>query len=281
MKEAMYYKVKEDYIHCYLCPHHCKIQEGNVGICGVRKVINNTLYTLNYGKISVIHIDPIEKKPIVNWNPGTEILSFGTFGCNFKCGYCQNYKISMEKPWTREISPEEIVEEAIEKGVPSIAYTYNEPTIFYEMMWDVAVLAKKRGLNNVMVTNGFIEKEPFLQIVEYMDAVNIDLKTYSDDTYKLLGGKTLEKILETIEIATSKTHVEISLLIVPGISDEIDKIEGLFQRLSNIDEDLTLHIARYFPMYKYNENPTDIKALIEIQNKATEYFKHVYLGNVR
>ncbi len=281
MKEAMFTEVHGEMIHCTLCPHLCKLTNEQTGRCGVRKVIDHKLYSLNYGEISAIHVDPIEKKPIANWMPGSEILSIGSFGCNLHCGFCQNYEISLGKPHTIHMTPTEIVDKAISCGVPSIAFTYNEPTIFYEMMFDVAKLAKKRGLKNVMVTNGFIEEKPLLHMLEYIDAMNIDVKTYNDDLYKQLGGSTLNKILKTIEIATKKCHVELSLLIVPGISDELDGMDELFEKLSLIDKEVTLHISRYFPVYKYNEPPTDLGVMIKIQEKARKYFNNVYLGNVR
>jgi pyruvate formate lyase activating enzyme len=281
MKEAMYYEKKDGYIHCYLCPHHCMLKDGQIGRCGVRKVIEGKLYSINYGKISAINIDPIEKKPIVGWMPGSEILSIGSFGCNLHCQFCQNHDISMGKPYTIEMTPKEIIKKALDHGLPSIAYTYNEPTIFYEMMFDTAKLARKNALKSVIVTNGFIEEDPLLNILDYLDAMNIDLKTYSDHIYKRLGGSTVNRILRTIEIASAKCHVEISLLIVPGISDDIHKMEELFKRLAKINQDLILHISRYFPMYKYNELPTDINVMKRIQDNALKYFSRVNLGNVR
>lgn len=281
MKEAMFYEKLGDSIHCCLCPHHCILKEQQLGRCGARKVIDGKLYSLNYGEISVINIDPIEKKPVINWMPGSQILSIGSFGCNLHCTFCQNYEISMERPFTIEMAPKDIVKKAIDNGLPAIAYTYNEPTIFYEMMFDVANLARKNALKNVMVTNGFIEEEPLLNILDFLDAMNIDLKTYSDDMYKKLGASTVDKILRTVEIASARCHVEISLLIVPGISDDIVRMQGLFEDLSEINQDLTLHISRYFPMYKHNESPTDINIMKKIQDNALKYFNKVNLGNVR
>lgn len=277
----MFYEKQDGKIYCHLCPHHCNLKEQQIGRCGVRKVIEGKLYALNYGEIAAIHIDPIEKKPIIDWMQGSKILSIGSFGCNMHCMFCQNYHISMIKPKTIQMTPEEIVKKAITHGLPSIAYTYNEPTIFYEMMLDVATLARRNELKNVMVTNGFIEQKPLLHILDYIDAMNIDLKTYSNAIYKKLGANTVNQILKTIEIASSKCHVEISLLIVPGISDDIIQMEGLFKKLSEINPDLTLHISRYFPMYNYKESPTDINIMKAIENHALKYFDKVNLGNVR
>ncbi|MPW24548.1 AmmeMemoRadiSam system radical SAM enzyme [Alkalibaculum sp. M08DMB] len=281
MKEAMFYDKNGKIILCNLCPHHCKLKNGQTGRCGVRKVLHDKLYSLNYGEISVINVDPIEKKPIVNWMKGSKILSIGSFGCNLHCGFCQNYEISLETPLTVQMKPSEIVDRAIDSGVPSIAYTYNEPTVFYEMMYDVAKLARRQGIKNVMVTNGFIDEKPLMDIIEYIDAINIDLKTYNDDLYKQLGGRTLNDILKTIEIASKRCYVEISLLIVPGISDQLNEMEELFKKLYLINKEFVLHISRYFPVYRYDDPPTDIGIMTEIREKALKYFKNVYLGNVR
>lgn len=280
MKEAMYYENKGSYIHCSLCPHNCHIKEGKIGRCGVRQVANGKLYSLNYGEISAINIDPIEKKPIAQWMPGSQILSFGSFGCNLYCDFCQNHTISLERPQTIHMMPGDIVRKALELKVPSIGYTYNEPSIFYEMMWDTAKEAKEKGLYNVIVTNGYIQKQPLLDILPYIDAMNIDVKTYNDEIYKSLGGLTLDLILKTVEEASKRCHVEISLLIVPGISDDIDKMKELLQKLHSINKNLVLHISRYFPRYKYKEEPTDTSVLIEIRDMALKYFNKIYLGNV-
>jgi len=252
-----------------------------VGRCQVRKVVDNKLYSINYRKISAIHVDPIEKKPIIGWKPGSKILSIGSFGCNLYCPFCQNYHISMEKPFTYQMTSDEIVYKTLDLGLPSIAYTYNEPTIFYEMMIETAKLANEKGIKNVMVTNGFIEEEPLLNLLNYLDALNIDLKTYSDDIYKRLGGTTVNQILRTIQIASTKCHVEISLLIVPGVSDDVVEMEKLFEKLYKINKNFILHISRYYPMYKYHERPTDLEIMRAIQKKALKYFEKVNLGNVR
>lgn len=281
MREAMFYEKRDEKTHCRLCPHQCVLSEQQIGKCGVRKMMDGKLYSLNYGKITAFHIDPIEKKPISDWMPGSKILSVGSFGCNMHCMFCQNHHISMEKPKTTSMTPEEIVEKVIEYELPSIAYTYNEPTIFYEMMLDTAILARENALKNVMVTNGFIEEKPLLHILNYIDAMNIDLKTYDDAMYKKMGAGTVNQILNTIGIASSRCHVEISLLIVPGISDDVNRMDVLFENLSAIHSDLTIHINRYFPMYNYKESPTDINIMREMQERAFKYFGKVNLGNMR
>lgn len=277
----MFYEKQDDYCQCNLCPHYCKLHNGQTGRCNVRQVKDNKLYSLNYGKLTAVQIDPIEKKPINGWMEGSKALSLGSYGCNLHCSFCQNYEISLQKPKTIEVLPREIVEKAVYYKVPSIAYTYNEPTVFYEMMFDTARLAHNKGINNVMVTNGFINEKPLFKIIDYIDAMNIDLKTYSDETYKKLGASTVSNILKTIDIASKRCHVEVTILIVPDISDSINDIELLLEKLAKINDSIILHISRYFPRYQHNEPATDIGVMMEIQRKALKNFKHVYLGNVR
>lgn len=281
IKEAMFYKNIDDYIKCELCPHYCRINKGKLGRCKVRKNIDGKLYSLNYGKLSAVNIDPIEKKPIYHFMPETLIYSIGSFGCNFKCGFCQNYSISMENPKTIDISPRNIVEKVIDAELPSISYTYNEPTVFYEMMFETAVLAKNNNINNVIVTNGYINKEPLEKILPYISAMNIDLKTYDDNNYRGIGGKEVKNILDTIEIASKVCHVEVTMLIVPNFNDDIEKLEKLFKRLKSIAPNIILHLTRYFPMYKYNEPATSIDLMLKAKEIADKYFNFVYLGNVR
>lgn len=277
----MFYKRMDNYIICELCPHNCKINEGKLGRCKVRKNISGKLYSLNYGKISANNIDPIEKKPIYHWMPGTQIYSIGSFGCNFYCSFCQNYSISAKNPRTIDLLPKEIVDHVILLGLPSIAYTYNEPTVFYEMMLETSISAYENNIKNVIVTNGFINKEPLLKILPYIDAMNIDLKTYDDAVYKNLGGKTVNNILSTIEIASKSCHVEVTMLIVPKLNDNKEKFEQLIIKLKKTAPKIILHLTRYFPMYKYDEPATNINLMLEFKEIANKYFDLVYLGNVR
>lgn len=281
MKEAMYYKNVVDHIECRLCAHHCRIKEEKTGICRVRKNIGGKLYSLNYGKLTAIHDDPVEKKPLYHFMPATRTLSLGSYGCNFSCRFCQNYEIAQEEPsFLIDRTPEDIVDMAIREGFPSIAYTYNEPTVFYEFMLDTAKLAHSKGLKNIMVTNGFIEKEPLEELLEYMDAFNIDLKTFNDETYRKICGGRLQPVLETIKLANGKSHVEVTTLIVTGMNDTEEELTQIFEWLSGIDKDIPLHLSRYFPAYKYHEPPTDIDFLKRMNEKAKKYLNHVHLGNI-
>lgn len=286
-KEALYYKkLKNKNVRCLLCPHHCIIENNMCGYCGVRKNMDGTLFTLNYGVISSMAIDPIEKKPLHTWNAGSQILSIGSVGCNFSCLFCQNYEISREfkkpEPELDLFYPEQVVKKTIELGLKSIAYTYNEPTVFYEMVFEIAKVAKSKGLANVLVTNGYICKEPFLELAPYIDAMNIDVKSYDDKKYMDICHGHLEPVLQTIELAIKAgIHVEISCLIVPGLNDEIKAYHKFFEILLHRCGDVYIHLSRYFPRFRYEEPSTDIQLMLEIQSVGRQYFSQVTLGNVR
>ncbi|QUI25257.1 AmmeMemoRadiSam system radical SAM enzyme [Vallitalea pronyensis] len=281
MKEALCYaKEKDMKVHCFLCPHHCRIKEGNKGLCDVRENIRGTLYTLNYGELSAIDIDPIEKKPLYGFMTGTKTLSIGSYGCNFRCSFCQNYSIAKELPSTVYKSPDDMVSLAIESKVPSISFTYNEPTIFYEYMLDTAKLAKAKGLKTIMVTNGFITQEALEQLLPYLDAMNIDLKTFDNNTYRKFCNGELEPVKATIKIAYKHVHVEVTTLVVTDMNDNQEELTALCKWLGGVDHNIILHLSRYFPRYKYHAPETDTGFLWDIGEEARKYLKHVYIGNV-
>jgi Pyruvate-formate lyase-activating enzyme len=287
-KEAMFYeKLKDDKVHCYLCPHHCHIPRGDRGICGVRKNIDGTLYSLNYGEVSSIAIDPIEKKPLKNFYPGSIILSVGSVGCNLKCPFCQNHRIARvksEEVNTLSVKSDEIVEKAVslkEQGNIGIAYTYNEPSIWYEFVYDTSKLAKKKGLVNVLVTNGFISRGPLEEILPYIDAMNIDLKAFSDQYYHDVVKGNLDNVKETINISAEKCHVELTTLVVPGLNDSVDEIKIMAEWISSVSPDIPLHLSRFFPQYDMTDKPpTPLDTLIRLEKEAKKHLDHVYLGNV-
>lgn len=288
MKEAKFYeRIGDNKIRCNLCPWHCIIEEGRRGICGTRENKNGKLYALNYGKITALAIDPIEKKPLFHWYPGSPILSISTFGCNLQCPWCQNWHISrasLEEAIYEERSPEEIVSLTKRYNVPFIAYTYNEPFIWYEYIYDVASLARKEGIKNVFVTNGFIEKEPLEDLISYIDAANVDIKAFKKDTYlKIIKGK-LEPILENVVYMYSKgVHVETTYLIVPGINDSYEEIREFARwQVENLGPDSPIHFSRFFPHYKMTHvPPTDVEVLIKARKIAMEEgVRYVYIGNV-
>lgn len=280
MKEAMFYKKCKGYVICELCPHNCTIRDGNTGLCRVRKNIGGTLYTLNYGQLSAIHVDPIEKKPLRDFMQGTKTFSIGSYGCNFHCKFCQNYSIAMEIPRTIEVLPDDIIKTALDRKLPSISYTYNEPTIYYEYMYDTAVKAKENYLNNIMVSNGYINEKPLRALLPFIDAMNIDLKTYDNGVYKDICGGDVESVLNTIEISAKHCHVEVTMLIVPTVNDSVEDMKKLFEKLSFKSPNIVVHLSRYFPNYKMYEEPTDVNLLFALQKEALKYFDKVYLGNV-
>lgn len=283
MREAMYYeKSAGGYVNCCLCPHHCRIAPGRVGTCKVRKNIDGKLYSVNYGRVSSWAMDPIEKKPLYHFYPGSMIFSVGSIGCNFRCKFCQNWQIAQltDIP-TLQISPGELIETAKRKEENiGIAYTYNEPTIWYEYILECAKLARYAGLKNVLVTNGFIEKEPLQELLPYIDAMNIDVKAFSEDFYKDLVFGSLLPVKQTVEIAHARCHVEVTMLIIPGMNDRDEEIEELAKWLLSLRKDIPLHITRYFPNFKLDIPPTPVERIKTARDIAMKYLDYVYTGNI-
>lgn len=284
-KLAMYFdKIENSKVHCYLCPHNCVIKPGGLGACRARKNIDGELYSLNYGKVTSASLDPIEKKPLYRFHPGSLILSAGTFGCNLKCSFCQNWSIAHENPETADITPQELVDmakKAVKSGNIGIAYTYNEPSIWYEFVYDTSKLARENGLVNVLVTNGFISREPLEELLPYVDAMNIDVKGFTASFYKEFCKATLENVKETVELAAGRCHVEVTTLVIPGLNDALEEIGELSRWLASISKDIPLHLSRYFPNYKMQDRPqTPVETLRKARDKALENLNYVYMGNV-
>jgi len=271
---------------CLACAHKCRIKKGNTGICGVRKNINGKLYLLVYGKVVSMNIDPIEKKPLYHFLSGTKSFSIGTVGCNFRCDFCQNFDISQISKkgmvFGKEISPEQIVKEAVKNDCKSISYTYNEPAIFIEFVKDVAVLTKKKGLKNILVTNGYLSKESFDYISNYIDAMSIDLKSFNEEFYKRYCGGRLKPVLDTIKRAYKKgIHIEIVTLVIPGLNDSDRELEKIAEWISKLDKEIPWHISRFFPMYKMlDRSITPIDTLEKAYKIGKKYLENVYIGNV-
>lgn len=284
-KTAMYFnKLEDQKVHCYLCPHNCVINNGKFGVCRARKNIEGNLYSLNYGKITAIALDPIEKKPLYNFNPGANILSVGTFGCNLKCSFCQNWSIAHDEPEVYDTTPEELVTKAKElsaKGNIGIAYTYNEPSIWYEFVYETAKLAKKDGLSNVLVTNGFIGKEAMSELIPFIDAMNIDVKAYTSAFYNDICKGTLDDVKATVELVYSRCHVELTTLIIPTLNDALEEISDMAKWIASLSPEIPLHLTRYFPNYKMNNiPPTPKEILVKCREEALKYLDYVYLGNI-
>jgi len=287
MYKCLLFKKEKEKVKCLACFHKCLIGEGKTGICGVRKNIGGKLFLLVYGKVASMNADPIEKKPLYHFLPGTRAFSIGTIGCNFKCEWCQNFDISQiskkEKViFGRDITPKEVVEGAIKTGCKSIAYTYNEPAIFVEFVKDCVVLARKKGLKNILVTNGYFSEESFDFIKNYIDAVNIDLKCFNDKTYQKYCGAKLQPVLDSIKwFYDAGIHIEVTTLVIPGLNDSDKELEEIAKFISSIDKNIPWHISRFFPMYKMKDKEiTPIETLKRAEKIGKKYLKYVYLGNV-
>ncbi len=279
--EAMYYEKRDDKIvKCKLCPHGCVIRDGDMGVCRVRENSGGTLISLNYGKIASFAYDPIEKKPLYHFYPGSKILSIGTYGCNLKCDFCQNWEISQKKSMTMELEDEDILLMAKSRGSIGIAYTYNEPSISYEYVLHLCKLVKSRGLKNVLVTNGYINEEPLKELLPYVDAMNIDLKSIEDGFYRRICKGKLEPVMNTIKMAAKQVHVEITNLIIDGLNSSEDQIDRLAKWISKIDDNIPLHLTKYFPAYRMNLPPTSYDTLMRAKKTAEKHLKYVYVGNV-
>lgn len=283
MHEALYYeKLSEDKVRCRLCPYGCTISGGMKGACGVRINRDGTLYSEVYAKTTGVALDPIEKKPLYHYHPGEHILSIGTKGCNFHCDFCQNWRISqvLDAP-TKDITPDEVIAKAKKLGSFGIAYTYNEPFIWYEFVLDTAKLAGKNGLENVLVTNGFVNMEPLEEMLPFISAMNIDLKSFNEEFYSKICKGALKPVLEVIKRSVKSCHVELTTLLIAGLNDSKDEVTKLVNWIyDNLGPDIPLHLSRYFPCYKMNLPPTPVESLKAALRVAKEKLKHVYLGNV-
>lgn len=272
-------------IECNVCHHRCKLSENQAGLCKARSNINEKIVPVNYGEITSIALDPIEKKPLRRFYPGSMILSVGSFGCNLKCSFCQNYEISMVGKCginTQHVTPESLTQIALDlqlRGNIGVAYTYNEPLIGYEFVRDCAKLIKKNNLRNVVVTNGCFNEEILKEILPYIDAFNIDLKGFNDEFYKKIGGD-FDTVKNFIKAAHKQTHIEITTLIISDENDSEEEIIKLSDFLASIDREIPLHISRFFPCYKMKDKkPTDIKKVYELAKTARMKLKYVYEGN--
>jgi pyruvate formate lyase activating enzyme len=283
-----YDKLEGTLLQCHLCSHHCRISESKRGICGIRENKGGKLYSLVYGRLISRAVDPIEKKPLFHFLPGSRSYSIATVGCNFRCLNCQNYGISqMPKPQEPvsggDVTPAEIVEAAKRYRCESMAYTYTEPTVFFEYAYDTAKLASKEGIRNVFVTNGYITEKPLRTIAPYLDAANIDLKSFSDEFYRKVCGARLKPVLEAIRLYRKLgIWIEITTLIIPSLNDSEENFRKITEFIRSLDEGIPWHVSRFFPAYRLPDLPP---TPIEVLNKARKIgldagLKHVYQGNL-
>lgn len=284
LKEAQFYeKSINNKIKCGLCPHNCIISEGQKGKCAVRINQLGILNTLNYGEVSSMSLDPIEKKPLYQYKPGSKILSIGSFGCNFSCAFCQNYRISKGEPNTQFVSTEDLIKKAImlkEIGNIGVAFTYNEPSIWFEYVIEAAEKLRKDNLEVVVVTNGFISALPLMKLSPYINAVNIDLKAFKESFYRDICKGVLSPVKQTIELMAEHCHIEITTLVIEGYNDNLNEIEALSAWVSEIDPKIPLHLSAYHPAYRFDAPATSLATLIKCKEAANKNLKYVYIGNV-
>jgi len=289
-KEALLYeKLADQVVRCNLCSHRCKIAEHKFGFCGVRQNIGGILYTRLYGDLIAVHLDPIEKKPLYHFLPGSLSFSIATIGCNFRCGFCQNWEISQRSFkegsdfGSEEVAPEETVAEAIKNNCQSISYTYTEPTIFFEYALDTARLAKAKGLYNIFVTNGYMTTEALEMIRPYLDAANVDLKFFRQDSYRKVCGGSLQPVLDSIRAMKELgIWVEVTTLVVPQENDSAPELKDIAEFIAGVDKNIPWHISRFHPDYKFTRtSPTPETTLKEAREIGLQSgLNFVYLGNV-
>ena len=271
-------------IPCELCFHHCQLKEGQTGLCRARANRDGRIVPLNYGKLTALALDPIEKKPLRRFHPGSMVLSVGSFGCNLRCPFCQNAQIAAagaESP-ARDCPPEALVRQALRlrgQGNIGVAYPYNEPLVGYEYVRDCAALVHQAGMHNVLVTNSTIEEGPWQALLPLIDAVNIDLKGFTEDWYRTLGGD-LETVKRSITLAAEHCHVEVTTLIVPGENDSEEEMRALSGWLSSVSPEIPLHVSRFFPRHHMTDRPpTPVETVYRLAQVARERLPYVYTGN--
>jgi pyruvate formate lyase activating enzyme len=278
------YKIGDGKAECLLCPHFCKIAIGKTGICGVRKNTGVEIALQTYGALSGYSLDPVEKKPLYHFFPGHNILSVGSYGCNMRCDFCQNYHISQNIPGRllNEMSPEKLVKAAInaENNI-GLAFTYNEPVIWFEFMRDTAVAAKTEGLFTVMVSNGFVNPDPLAEIIRFIDGFNIDLKAFNSKFYRNLTGADIEPVKNGLkQISRSGRHLEITTLIIPGQNDDEKEMAAETEWIAGeLGKDVPFHLSRYFPMFKRKDPATSRDAIGRLAEIASQNLDHIYIGN--
>lgn len=277
----MFFREEGLYIRCTLCPQSCLIGPDHSGLCGTRRNIDNKLYAIGYGVVMAMHLDPVEKKPLRHFMPGSKTFSIGFAGCNLFCPYCQNSMLSRATPKGKSLTPESILRFALSQNAPSISYTYSEPLVQFEFVRDTAMLAHKAGLKNILVSNGYINPTPlelfFHPDHPLMDAVNFDIKSSRPDAFQKTCRGKLEVVWNTVETVAGRTHMEVTALMVPGLCDVSDVLE-IAKRLSPLD--VPLHISRYFPRGSGPHNETRDEDLQTACRAARLYLSHVHLGNV-
>lgn len=282
LHQCRYWEPRNGYIECLLCPWHCKIKPGRTGRCGVRRNDDGVLRCLTYGRVTAANLDPVEKKPLYHFCPGSLIISLGSWGCNLSCVFCQNWSISQGEAPTRPLSPQaalQLAEQTRSQGNIGISYTYNEPMIWFEYVYDTAKLAHEHGLKNVLVTNGIVEPEPLEELLPFIDAMNVDIKSMDESFYQRLSKGEGAPARRTVELAAGRCHVEITNLIITGENDTDDNFQRLAEWVASISPAIPVHLSRYFPAYKFSAPPTPLATLRRAWEIVKEKVRFVYVGN--
>jgi pyruvate formate lyase activating enzyme len=282
LHEARYWQhLDSGKVECLLCPVGCKLADQQIGICFGRQHVNGRLYAVNYGEVVSMALDPIEKKPLYHFYPGSQILSVGPNGCNLRCENCQNWQISQEHQPTRTVSPGQLVRAAQDADSIGIAYTYSEPLIWYEYIYDAATISRELGLKTVLVTNGYINEEPFRELAPLIDAMNVDIKSLTPQFYRDVCKGSLTDVLRTVEIAASSgILVEVTNLVITGLNDSDSDLHALIDWLARLDRKIPLHFSRYFPQHKMDRPMTPSARLQSAYDIARARLDYVYVGNI-
>ncbi|MBW2990284.1 AmmeMemoRadiSam system radical SAM enzyme [Candidatus Woesearchaeota archaeon] len=289
MKQALYYKkLKDNLVKCELCPRYCVIKADDRGQCRVRQNKQGKLYSLVYARPCSVHVDPIEKKPLYHFLPGARAFSIATIGCNFFCGFCQNWQISKDDAEDiehryDELEPEKVIELCKQNDCSIMSYTYTEPAIFYEYMLEMAKIARKQGIKNTVVSNGYINEAPLRELCKVLDGANIDLKAFTNDFYKKVCKGEIEPVKKTLKILREeKVWLEVTNLLVPGLNDDFEKIEEMCKWIAKeLGKDVPIHFSRFHPDHKMTDKePTPLETLEKAKAIAEKYLDYVYLGNV-
>lgn len=287
IEAQLYKKQKQQQVQCRLCAHFCRLRPGRLGICRVRKNIAGFLYSLNYDKLAAMNLDPIEKKPLHHFLPGSTSFSIAAMGCNFSCSFCQNYSLSAVEQEAeimgQAIAPQMIVERALRAHAASISYTYSEPTVFFELMYETARLAQDSGLKNVMVSNGYMSPDALEMMAPYLDAANIDLKSFSDDFYRRQCAARLQPVIETIRAMRRKgIWVEVTTLLIPGLNSTEDEIRQIIGFIRETDRNMPWHVSRFFPHHRLLDAPATSEESIfqALQMASAMGLTYLYAGNV-
>ena len=280
-KVAAYWVPEGNAARCGLCPHRCRIAEGKAGICGVRENRGGTLFATTYGKVAAVAVDPVEKKPLFHFHPGANILSIGSVGCNFRCEFCQNYHMVLRQVPVEPVRIEDLLRTARRERSVGIAYTYNEPFIQFEFVLECARAFREARMKNVLVTNGYVCPEPLAELLPFVDAMNIDLKSMDPVFYRKICGGDLDPVLATIRTAAKATHVELTTLLYTGHNDSDEQIRSVVDFVEGTDREIPLHISRYFPQHRATAPPTPPDRLDAAWRIARERLPYVYVGNLR